>query len=134
MWLTSCSAIRAGWFEFSPPHARLTVDAHADLLISPSGRLKVGCPAAGSTQGERATPMDRSPAAAELVAATTSGIDAPPGRAPATLYNKAIPAIPRRRDSHPFVADATSSAARTVTILIPLVGEFAGEIKVHHVA
>ena len=59
-------------------------------------------------------------AEAFLVTATTSSSDKPfAAAAPATLYRKKIPAIPRRRASSPFGADATSSAPTTVSTRIP---------------
>ena len=119
MWAKSCSAIRSAGSS-SPLRTPGSPWIPIPISISPSGRSKVGCPAAGSTQDERATPMERNPAAAALVVATTSASDAPSSaRAPATLYSKAMPAIPRRRSSDPFGAEATSSAASTVATSIP---------------
>ena len=105
------------------------------ISISPSGKSKVGWPAAGSTHDERATPMERKAVAAVTVLATTSAREAPSSaRAPATLYSRAMPAFPadatrslsgrrqRRRPREPWQSD-------------PLrLSQLSGEIEVHDVA
>ena len=90
------------------------------ISISPSGRSKVGLPASGSVQDESATPIVRSPAAARSVVATTSSSVAPSAAfAPATLYRKKMPAMPRRLAARSGGAEATSSAPSTVRTSMP---------------
>ena len=125
-----------GGLERAAPHAGLAVDAHADLHLA-AGSSNVGTPAAGIVHGDSATPIVRMPAAARSVDRDDLVERCAPAAAaaPATLYRKKIPAIPRRALARSGGADATSSAPRTVADLDALVGgELGRQVEVQHVA
>ena len=107
------------------------------ISIWPSGSSNVGTPAAGSVQGASATPMLRVFGRPPVrVTACTSASDAPAAAAaPATLYRKKIPAMPRRRLFFALRRRGHVVRAKYRRDLDALGrGDLGGEVEVHHVA
>ena len=93
MWLTSCSAICAAGSSFPSARPAHRACPHADLHLA---LLKVGCP--GWQHAGRAGHRQEQPRRQRWWP-HTSAVTPPPARAPATLYNKAMPAIPGANSS-----------------------------------
>ncbi len=90
------------------------------ISIWPGSTVKVAVPTAGRMHGDSATPMVRIRVPARRVVSATAARLAPcAALAPATLYSRVRPAMPRRRSSLPAGAEATSSAPSTVAVSMP---------------
>ncbi len=90
------------------------------ISISSSPSTKVGSPVWGMEPAARATPIERVASRAFSVMRTTSSSSVQvAAAAPAILMTKMSPAMPRRRCSSPFGADATSSQMSTVRTRMP---------------
>ena len=82
--------------------------------------VKLALPTAGITQADRPMPMLRVLAMAFCAAAITSSSEPPwAALAAPTFHMKTSPATPRRFDSSPLGAEATSSLATTVLTVMP---------------
>ena len=88
--------------------------------ISPSSSVNPGAPAAGTMQGESATPIVATASAAHCAASRTCARLSPAAEAaPATLWTSTVPARPRRPVAAVLSRSATSSATTTISAAIP---------------